>query len=179
MINIEEFTFLSSDGQTRLHAMLWLPEGEIRGILQIAHGVAEHVARYDGFARYLCARGIAVAGHDHLGHGKSLPDGATPVYFGAQDGWQHAVDDIHALHQRLQEEFPNMPLCIMGHSMGSFLTRSYQMCIRDRLEVVLRVAAAVAEHMGDHLVAGGSLHAHDGGDLRRVLGAGGSAGRCV
>lgn len=62
MINIEEFTFLSSDGQTRLHAMLWLPEGEIRGILQIAHGVAEHVARYDGFARYLCARGIAVAG---------------------------------------------------------------------------------------------------------------------
>ena len=67
MINIEEFTFLSSDGQTRLHAMLWLPEGEIRGILQIAHGVAEHVARYDGFARYLCARGIAVAGHDHLG----------------------------------------------------------------------------------------------------------------
>ena len=125
MINIEEFTFLSSDGQTRLHAMLWLPEGEIRGILQIAHGVAEHVARYDGFARYLCARGIAVAGHDHLGHGKSLPAGATPVYFGAQDGWQHAVDDIHALHQRLQEEFPNMPLCIMGHSMGSFLTRSY------------------------------------------------------
>ena len=110
MINIEEFTFLSSDGQTRLHAMLWLPEGEIRGILQIAHGVAEHIARYDGFARYLCARGIA---------------GATPVYFGAQDGWQHAVDDIHALHQRLQEEFPNMPLCIMGHSMGSFLTRSY------------------------------------------------------
>ena len=125
MINIEEFTFLSSDGQTRLHAMLWLPEGEIRGILQIAHGVAEHIARYDGFAHYLCARGIAVAGHDHLGHGKSLPDGATPVYFGAQDGWQHAVDDIHALHQRLQEEFPNMPLCIMGHSMGSFLTRSY------------------------------------------------------
>ena len=125
MINIEEFTFLSSDGQTRLHAMLWLPEGEIRGILQIAHGVAEHAARYDGFARYLCARGISVAGHDHLGHGKSLPSGATPVYFGAQDGWQHAVDDIHALHQRLQEEFPNMPLCIMGHSMGSFLTRSY------------------------------------------------------
>ena len=73
MINIEEFTFLSSDGQTRLHAMLWLPEGEIRGILQIAHGVAEHIARYDGFARYLCARGIAVAGHDHLGHGKSAP----------------------------------------------------------------------------------------------------------
>ena len=125
MINIEEFTFLSSDGQTRLHAMLWLPEGEIRGILQIAHGVAEHIARYDGFARYLCARGIAVAGHDHLGHGKSLPDGATPVYFGAQDGWQHAVDDIYALHQRLQEEFPNMPLCIMGHSMGSFYARQY------------------------------------------------------
>ena len=67
MINIEEFTFLSSDGQTRLHAMLWLPEGEIRGILQIAHGVAEHVARYDGFARYLCARGIAVAGPELRG----------------------------------------------------------------------------------------------------------------
>lgn len=120
MINIEEFTFLSSDGQTRLHAMLWLPEGEIRGILQIAHGVAEHIARYDGFARYLCARGIAVAGHDHLGHGKSLPDGATPVYFGAQDGWQHAVDDIHALHQRCRRSFRTCRFALWGTAWGRF-----------------------------------------------------------
>ena len=125
MAKIDEFTFLSSDGQTPLHAMLWLPEGEIRAVIQIAHGVAEHIARYDGFARYLCRRGIAVAGHDHLGHGKSLSRDGTPVYFGEKDGWRHVVDDLYGLHRRLREEFPHVPLFLLGHSMGSFLTRTY------------------------------------------------------
>ena len=67
MTNLQEFTFLSSDGKTTLHGMEWLPEGkELMGVLQIAHGVAEHIARYDGFARFLNEQGIAVVGHDHL-----------------------------------------------------------------------------------------------------------------
>ena len=67
MTNLTEFTFLSSDGKTRLHAMQWLPEGTPRAVLQISHGVAEHIGRYDGFARYLNEQGLAVVGHDHLG----------------------------------------------------------------------------------------------------------------
>lgn len=126
MTNLSEFTFLSSDGKTQLHGMLWEPEGvAVRAVLQICHGVAEHIARYDGFARALNEQGIVVAGHDHLGHGKSLPEGGTPVYFGESNTWNTVVDDIYVLHQRIRLWYPDVPLCIMGHSMGSFLTRTY------------------------------------------------------
>ena len=126
MTNMTEFTFLSTDGKTQLHGMRWEPEGvAVRAVLQICHGVAEHIARYDGFARALNEQGIVVAGHDHLGHGKSLPEGGTPVYFGQGSTWNTVVDDIYILHQRLKQRYPDVPLCIMGHSMGSFLTRTY------------------------------------------------------
>ena len=126
MTNMTEFTFLSTDGKTQLHGMRWEPEGgSVRAVLQIFHGVAEHIARYDAFARYLNDLGIAVVGHDHLGHGLSLPEGGTPVYFGEGNTWNTVVDDIYVLHQRLKQRYPDVPLCIMGHSMGSFLTRTY------------------------------------------------------
>ena len=126
MTKMTEFTFLSTDGRTQLHGMLWEPEAvPVRAVLQVCHGVAEHIARYDGFARALNEQGIVVAGHDHLGHGKSLPEGGTPVYFGDGNTWNTVVDDIYVLHQRLKQRYPDVPLCIMGHSMGSFLTRTY------------------------------------------------------
>ena len=126
MTNMTEFTFLSTDGKTQLHGMRWEPDGgSVRAVLQICHGVAEHIARYDAFARYLNDLGIAVVGHDHLGHGLSLPEGGTPVYFGAGNTWNTVVDDIYVLHQRIRLWYPDVPLCIMGHSMGSFLTRTY------------------------------------------------------
>ena len=126
MTNMTEFTFLSTDGKTQLHGMRWEPEGgSVRAVLQICHGGAEHIARYDAFARYLNGLGIAVVGHDHLGHGLSLPEGGTPVYFGAGNTWNTVVDDIYVLHQRIRLWYPDVPLCIMGHSMGSFLTRTY------------------------------------------------------
>lgn len=126
MTNITGFTFLSTDGKTQLHGMRWEPEGRsVRAVLQICHGVAEHIARYDAFARYLNELGIAVVGHDHLGHGRSLPEGGTPVYFGEGNTWHTVVDDIYVLHQRIRLWYPDVPLCIMGHSMGSFLTRTY------------------------------------------------------
>lgn len=126
MTNMTEFTFLSTDGKTQLHGMRWEPEGgSVRAVLQICHGVAEHIARYDAFARYLNDLGIAVVGHDHLGHGLSLLEGGTPVYFGEGNTWNTVVDDIYVLHQRIRLWYPDVPLCIMGHSMGSFLTRTY------------------------------------------------------
>ena len=126
MTNMTEFTFLSTDGKTQLHGMRWEPEGgSVRAVLQICHGVAEHIARYDAFARYLNGLGIAVVGHDHLGHGLSLPEGGIPVYFGEGNTWNTVVDDIYVLHQRIRLWYPDVPLCIMGHSMGSFLTRTY------------------------------------------------------
>ena len=126
MTDFQELTFLSSDGHTQLHGAQWTPaDREPIAVLQIAHGVAEHILRYDDFARYLNDRGILVAGHDHLGHGKSLPEGGTPVYFGDRATWETVVDDIHLLHDRLREQYPDLPILLMGHSMGSFLSRSY------------------------------------------------------
>ena len=126
MTDFQEFTFLSSDGHTQLHGAQWTPaDREPIAVLQIAHGVAEHILRYDDFARYLNDRGILVAGHDHLGHGKSLPEGGTPVYFGDRATWETVVDDIHLLHDRLREQYPDLPILLMGHSMGSFLSRTY------------------------------------------------------
>ena len=75
-----EFTFLSADGKTSIHAVEWRPEGAPRAVLQIVHGVSEYILRYEPFAEFLTQRGFAVVGHDHIGHGQSLADGAPRLY---------------------------------------------------------------------------------------------------
>ena len=119
------FRFLSADGKTSLHAVEWLPEGEVRAVLQIAHGVAEYIERYAPLASFLTERGFAVVGHDHLGHGQSIVAGAPRLYFGPKGSWDWVIADLHALRKRTGERFPDAPYFLMGHSMGSFLARCY------------------------------------------------------
>lgn len=93
-----EFYFPSSDGSSRIHAAEWMPEsGEIIGVLQIAHGVAEYGMRYAPFAEFMTEHGFAVVANDHLGHGLSAEKDADTLYFGPRDGWKHVVDD-HVRH---------------------------------------------------------------------------------
>ena len=120
-----EFTFPSADGKTAIHAVEWLPEGNVRAVLQISHGVAEYILRYEPFAEYLTARGFAVAGHDHLGHGGSVAEGAARLYFGPKGSWNRVVDDIYTRRQLAGKRFPGVPCFLLGHSMGSFLARTY------------------------------------------------------
>ena len=121
-----EFYFPSSDGSSRIHAAEWMPEsGEIIGVLQIAHGVAEYGMRYAPFAEFMTEHGFAVVANDHLGHGLSAEKDADTLYFGPRDGWKHVVDDMYALRCRTKEKYPDVPYFLMGHSMGSFLTRTY------------------------------------------------------
>ena len=120
-----EFTFPSADGKTSIHAVEWLPEGDVRAVLQISHGVAEYILRYEPFAEYLTARGFAVAGHDHLGHGGSVAEGAARLYFGPRGSWNWVVDDIYTRRQLAGRRFPGVPYFLLGHSMGSFLARTY------------------------------------------------------
>ena len=120
-----EFTFLSADGKTPIHAVEWLPEGQVRAVLQIAHGVSEYILRYEPFAEYLTARGFAVAGHDHLGHGQSVAEGSARLYFGPRGSWNWVVDDIDQRRNLAKAKFPQVPYFLMGHSMGSFLARTY------------------------------------------------------
>lgn len=120
-----EFTFPSAGGGTAIHAVEWLPEGDARAVLQISHGVAEYILRYELFAEYLTARGFAVVGHDHLGHGDSVAEGAARLYFGPKGSWNRVVDDIYTRRQLAGKRFPGVPYFLLGHSMGSFLARTY------------------------------------------------------
>ena len=120
-----EFTFLSANQKTPIHAVEWLPEGEVRAVLQISHGVSEYILRYEPFAEYLTARGFAVVGHDHLGHGNSMTPDSKPMYFGPKGSWSWVVQDIEARRTLAREKFPGLPYFLLGHSMGSFLARTY------------------------------------------------------
>ena len=120
-----EFTFLSADGKTPIHAVEWLPEGQARAVLQISHGVSEYILRYESFAEYLTVRGFAVVGHDHLGHGQSVAEGSPRLYFGPKGSWSWVVDDIDQRRNLAKAKFPQVPYFLMGHSMGSFLARTY------------------------------------------------------
>lgn len=120
-----EFTFPSADGKTAIHAVEWLPENRPRAVLQISHGVAEYILRYEPLAEYLTDRGFAVAGHDHLGHGGSVAPGGARLYFGPKGSWNWVVDDIYTRFCLLKKRFPDVPLFLLGHSMGSFLARTY------------------------------------------------------
>ena len=121
----QEFTYLSANGVTPIHAAQWLPEGEVRAVVQIAHGVSEHILRYEPFARYLTEQGFAVVGNDHLGHGESVIEGKGRLYFGPKGSWNAVVQDLEVLRQRTREQFPTVPYFLLGHSMGSFLARTY------------------------------------------------------
>ena len=120
-----EFTYPSHDGKTPIHAVIWRPEGEVRAVLQISHGVAEYALRYEPFAAFLTEHGFAVAANDHIGHGQSLAEGAPRLYFGPKGSWQTVVDDLYTLRCHCGKEFPGVPYALLGHSMGSFLTRTY------------------------------------------------------
>lgn len=122
----EEFYFASRDGQNRLHAVRYTPDdGQVRCVVQIIHGMAEYVERYEGFAKFLTDRGFAVTGEDHLGHGKSVPEGGKYGYFCEQDPATVVVRDVHRLKKMTQALYPEVPYVIVGHSMGSFILRNY------------------------------------------------------
>lgn len=128
MINKEEFYFDSRDGEHKIHAIRWIPEKEKPVcILQIVHGMSEYIDRYDDFAAYLAQKGILVVGDDHLGHGKSVNPGEPYGYFCKEDAPTVLVRDEHRLKKMMQEKYPGVPYIILGHSMGSFITRNYLM----------------------------------------------------
>ena len=126
MIKKEDLYFNSRDREHKLHAIRWVPETEKPVcILQIVHGMTEYIDRYDEFARYMAERGILVVGDDHLGHGKSVRAGETYGYFCKHDAPTVLVRDEHRLKKLMQKKYADIPYIILGHSMGSFITRNY------------------------------------------------------
>lgn len=122
----EEFYFDSRDNRSRIHAVMYTPEDrEPICVVQIIHGMAEYVERYEEFARFLTERGFAVTGNDHLGHGKSVGEDKRYGYFCEQDPATVVVRDAHRLKKMTQQRYPAVPYVIVGHSMGSFILRNY------------------------------------------------------
>ena len=111
-----------SKGAGKIHACRWTPEGEPKAVLQIVHGIAEFVERYDDFANYLTERGYVVVAEDHMGHGQSINGDGIQGYF--HGGWFTAVEDTMQLMTDTRKEYPNLPYILFGHSMGSFMTRT-------------------------------------------------------
>lgn len=123
MIQTREFSYPSADGVHAVFAREWTPEGAPRGVVQIVHGVAEHTGRYDQLARFLAGHGYLVCGEDHLGHGYTA--GGKFGYFGPKGGWDLVSRDVRRLRELEGEKHPRLPYVMLGHSMGSFLTRTY------------------------------------------------------
>ena len=164
MVIASEFYFPSSDGRTLIHVNQWTPlGGPVAGVVQIAHGVAEYGARYEPFARFLCGHGFAVVANDHLGHGKSLVEDCPMVYFGDENGWRHAVEDMEELRRRTAKVFPGVPYFLFGHSMGSFLSRTHLIRYPGRLDGCVLCGTG---HMSPALIAGGKLIADR--EIRRL-----------
>lgn len=114
--------YFDSCGKGKIHYCRWTPEGQPRAILQLVHGIAERVERYDDFARYLNALGYLVVAEDHMGHGGSIGENGVRGYF--HGGWFTAVDDTYKLMQDTMKENPGLPYVLFGHSMGSFMGRT-------------------------------------------------------
>lgn len=128
----EDIYYESRDGRTKIHGVIWKPDCMLkeqpenpRLVLQIVHGMEEYIDRYDEFAQFMNKQGICVIGNDHLGHGQSVSDEVVHGYFGMEDIATVVVRDVHRLKKIVQKELPDVPFFIMGHSMGSFITRNY------------------------------------------------------
>lgn len=122
----KEFYFPSVSGLADIHAASYLPEEkEVKAVLQIAHGMAEHLERYEAFAEVLTENGIAVYINDHIGHGKSVKNDDELGYFGEKAGWKNFIGDCYRLTRMAKDENPGKPFIFFGHSMGSFVARAY------------------------------------------------------
>jgi alpha-beta hydrolase superfamily lysophospholipase len=119
----EPFALTADDG-AQIHVHRWLPDGAPRAAVQIAHGLAEHAARYARLAEALTAEGYAVYASDHRGHGKTAAP-ADLGFFAARDGWAKCQDDLWALNRRIAADLPGLPIVFLGHSMGSFMGQRF------------------------------------------------------
>lgn len=122
---MQDIYYPSKDGITTIHACIWKPEGEIKGVVQIIHGMCEYAARYSPFAEYLTEHGFLVCAEDHLGHGQSVKDKSLLGYFNKERSTDTVIEDIRALQLKVKDTAGDKPYFVLGHSMGSFFCRKY------------------------------------------------------
>ena len=120
---MQRFSFLSTDGKTELAAYRLVPENP-RLMVQISHGMCEYLLRYRELAAYFAGENILVFGHDHLGHGATAANARDLGFTVHGGGADCLVEDVYTLAQKMKTEYPDLPVVLFGHSMGSFIARA-------------------------------------------------------
>lgn len=128
-MQVEAISIDAPDGHTILGTH-WRPSGDVRGVIQLFHGLGEHHQRYGRFAEAATSRGIAVISHDHRGHG---PRAELLGHYADEDGWQLLIDDGLLVSDSIREQYGELPVVLLGHSMGSFIAQYFSMLHSDRL----------------------------------------------
>lgn len=121
----EWVTFPSSNGSDTVTGYFYGSLVEPRAVVQISHGMCEYLALYDDVAAFLVKRGFAVCGNDHLGHGATSGDTRQNGFFAEKDGAKYVLQDLATMNRLAQQRYPNVPVVLLGHSMGSFFARAY------------------------------------------------------
>lgn len=130
---------LTTDDNHDIPVFLWEPEAKPTAVIQVFHGLGEHVARYDRFAQAAMKQGYAVCAHNHRGHG---PHAEQTGFFAPDKGWELLVTDSHRVFEFLQQRFARLPVVLLGHSMGSFIAQSYAMRFGQELAALVLSGSA-------------------------------------
>lgn len=162
--NFEELTIDATADDLKISVLIATPAQPPRAIVQLVHGMCEYKERYIPFMQFLTEKGYAVVIHDHRGHGKSVKSADDLGYF-YKGGYKAAIDDVHAVTAFIKARYPELPLYLLGHSMGSMIVRSYAKRYDNELSGLIvcgcpsynagsgigqRVAAHAAKRHGDH-----------------------------
>lgn len=116
----------------------WFPAGDVLGVIQIFHGLGEHQQRYERFAGVATARGFAVIAHDHRGHGTHAE---ALGHFADKDGWQLLTDDGLLVNDMIGDQYPGLPIVLLGHSMGSYIAQYFSLQHDYRLTALILSAS--------------------------------------
>lgn len=132
----DSFTFKGNEN-VEIYVYRWVPDGEIKGAVQIAHGMAETAKRYERLAEFLTDNGYIVYANDHRGHGNTAGSLDKVGILGDKDGFELLVQDMHQLAGIIKNENPDKPVFLLGHSMGSFLSQKAIMDYGDEYKGVI------------------------------------------
>ncbi|MEQ7922096.1 alpha/beta hydrolase [Xanthomonas sp. WHRI 1810A] len=116
--------WLEADDHSRLYVNAWIPLAGPRAVVILAHGMAEHTGRYARLGFALCQAGFALYAHDQRGHGRTAAHGVVGHY-ADEEGWRKVVGDLASLHHTVEQRHPGLPVCLLGHSMGSYVAQAY------------------------------------------------------
>lgn len=130
-MNVEAIRFIGTNG-VMLPGVIWSPDGPPCMILQITHGMTEHIGRYAELAEEMAAYGIAVAGFDLRGHGLNGGDQVCASF--GKNGWSYSLHDMHLFYLELESRFPDTPHFMLGFSLGSFLLRDFLGFYKDKVD---------------------------------------------